>query len=333
VYRILPNLRREIIPFNVRKALAGDLAENVPLANEDSVIVYPEGVFLAQHNVTIQGAVKLPGEYPRSEKMSVGDLIVMAGGITEKGTLQSVEVARIDTVEVGKYSTVYHFNLPLDYWRTQNDTFQLHDYDLVSVPENPKFEFPKSVELTGYVMSPGTYSIRSSNERLADIFKRAGGVRLGAYLEGSRLFRRDAGMVPLNFKKALEDESSRDNVVMYDGDSINVALVQDVVLVSGEVFVPSPVLYKKGASLDFYIDQAGGPKSEADEDRTVVMLPGGKKWEEGGLFGGDDILPGSTVFVPKKVEKEDKTLPVLRDIATILASLAALTVAMVQVTK
>jgi protein involved in polysaccharide export with SLBB domain len=184
-------------------------------------------------------------------------------------------------------------------------------------------------------MSPGTYAIRYSGERLADLFKRAGGMRVGAYLEGSRLIRKfnNAGLVPLNFKSALEDESSRDNVVLYDGDSVNVALTEDVVYVSGEVFVPSPVLYKKGAGLQFYLDQAGGTKDQADEDRTVVLLPGGKKWEEGGLFGSDDILPGSSIFVPKKIEKEDKTLPIIRDIATILASLAALTVAMVQVTK
>jgi len=55
--------------------------------------------------------------------------------------------------------------------------------------------------------------------------------------------------------------------------------------------------------------------------------------EGGGLFTSNEILPGSSIFVPRKVEKEDKTLPILRDVVTILASLAALTVAMVQVTK
>jgi hypothetical protein len=45
------------------------------------------------------------------------------------------------------------------------------------------------------------------------------------------------------------------------------------------------------------------------------------------------LLPGSTVTVPKIIEKEDKTLPLVRDLATILASLAALTVAVVQITK
>jgi len=62
--------------------------------------------------------------------------------------------------------------------------------------------------------------------------------------------------------------------------------------------------------------------------RKNLCLPsGGKKYD------GGELLPGSSVFVPKKIEKEDKTLPIIRDLATILASLAAITVALVQVTK
>jgi hypothetical protein len=59
----------------------------------------------------------------------------------------------------------------------------------------------------------------------------------------------------------------------------------------------------------------------------VVFLPGGKKWESG------DILPGSTILVPRKLETPDDTLPIIRDLATILASLAAITVALIQVSK
>ena len=51
------------------------------------------------------------------------------------------------------------------------------------------------------------------------------------------------------------------------------------------------------------------------------------EWESG------ELLPGSAIFVPRKIEKEDKTLPIIRDLATILASLAAITVALVQVTR
>jgi len=51
-----------------------------------------------------------------------------------------------------------------------------------------------------------------------------------------------------------------------------------------------------------------------------VTLPNGRKWEKGWFFLPDPDIPGgSIVLVPKKIEKEDKTLPVMRDWATILS--------------
>jgi hypothetical protein len=80
--------------------------------------------------------------------------------------------------------------------------------------------------------------------------------------------------------------------------------------------------------------QAGGFKEEADENKVVVFLPGGKKWEPGWfILPNPEILPGSLIYVPKKIEKEDKTLPILTAWATVMASLAAITIAIVQVTK
>ncbi|HTY60513.1 MAG TPA: SLBB domain-containing protein [Bacteroidota bacterium] len=335
ISRLLPNLRREIISFNLRNALADDPSSNLSLQNEDSVFVYPDSIFFPQKMVTIAGAVRFPGKYPRRENIRISDLIVMAGGLTELGQVTGIEVARMDTSEVGRYSYVFKVDLPQEYWKGGESDSTLQDYDIVSIPENPKLSVPRSVIITGYVMYPGTYAIRYSGERIADVMKRAGGLRVGAYLEGTRLFRKfnNAGLVPIDFRRALDDESSRDNITLYDRDSISVAVMEDVVYVTGEVIVPSPVLYKQGAGLNYYIEQAGGTKQEADEDRIVVLQPGGKKWNGGGLFGGEDILPGSSVYVPKKIEKEDKTLPILRDVVTILASLAALTVAMIQVTK
>jgi hypothetical protein len=68
--------------------------------------------------------------------------------------------------------------------------------------------------------------------------------------------------------------------------------------------------------------------------RIYVTLPSGKKWKSGWfIFPSEEILPGSLVYVPKKVEREDKTLQILTSWATVMGSLAALTVAIAQVTK
>jgi polysaccharide biosynthesis/export protein len=210
----------------------------------------------------------------------------------------------------------------------------LEDFDHVLVPLDPRKSVPKVATVGGYVMYPGTYSIRFEGERVASLIRRAGGLRAGASPAGSRLVRKanNAGLIPIDFEKALRDTLSSENIEVVDGDSIHVARLENVVYVRGEVFVPSAVLHVGGGSLSYYIQQAGGYKDEADEGRVVVFLPSGKKWESSWL-SGQQILPGSVVYVPRKIEKEDNTLPIIRDLATMLASLAAITLAIYQATK
>lgn len=335
--RLLPNLKKEIIAFNPRLALADDEKNNILLKNEDVIEVYKESQFFPEHMVTVGGAVRKPGPYTRNAGMTAGDLVVLAGGLKEEGLTNGWEISRIDTSKLGVYSKVFKIDMPKEYWAGHSsEPFYLKDFDQVFVPSDPKYSLPKMVQVSGYAMYPGPYAIQNEQEKLADILKRAGGLKPGAYLEGSVIIRKqnNAGLIPIEFKKALDDPTSRDNVGMVDGDSINIALHDDIVYVRGEVFVPSAVLYEKGAGLSFYLSQAGGLRDEADEAKVVVFLPGGKKWEPSVYRILDpDILPGSTIIVPRKVEKEDKTLPVLRDLATILASLAAITVALIQVSK
>jgi protein involved in polysaccharide export with SLBB domain len=330
LFRTLPNLRKRVYGFNLRLALSGDEQHNLQLMNEDSVVVYADSQFSPRHTVKVFGAVRNPGEYPRLDTMHIADLVVMAGGLAEAASVEGWELSRRDTTDLRTYAQLIKINSQKEYWQEGiPDDLTLRDFDVLFVPFNPKISQQKFVRISGYVLFPGVYSIRSEGERLAEIFSRAGGLRPGAYLEGSRLFRKfnNAGLIPLDFRNAIEDITSRDNIVVYDGDSIHVAFTEDVVYVSGEVYVPSPVLFEEGKGLSYYIRQAGGYKEEAEESNTVVFLPGGKKWEHG------DILPGSSILVPRKIEKPDTVLPIIRDLATILVSLAALTVAVIQVTK
>ncbi|HTY10386.1 MAG TPA: SLBB domain-containing protein [Bacteroidota bacterium] len=356
LFRMLPDSQRKIISFNPRLALAADSENNIELQNEDSLVVYKETQFYPRDSVTIAGGVRNPGKYPRRDNMSVSDLLLIAGGLKEDAQTFGIQVSRLDTAIVGTYSKVIIVDLPKDYWNTpEAKNFYLKDKDIVSVPINPRFSEQKVVHLSGYALYPGTYALRYEGERLSEILKRAGGLRAGAYLNGSVLLRKarnatalfsnlstdTAGvkinnfdLVPIDFNNAVTDTASRDNVVMDPDDSVHIAFLEDVVYVRGEVFVPTPILYKKGASESYYIDQAGGFKDDADKGKVAVFLPGGKKWEPGFfVFPSPEILPGSLVYVPRKIETEDKTLSILAAWGTVMASLAAITIAIVQVTK
>jgi protein involved in polysaccharide export with SLBB domain len=330
LFRMQPDLRRQVYGFNPRLALDGDPLHNLLLKNEDSVVVYADTQFVPRRTVSINGAIRQAGVYTRHENMTLADLVVMAGGLVDGASTSNWEVARLDTLEMGVYRRIIKVTAGDEYWTDVDEqALLLEDFDAVFIPFNPKFSLGQSVHVTGYVMYPGVYTLRHEEERLVDILARAGGLRDGAYLEGSRLFRKysDAGLVPLDFRHALTDSTALDNIVLYDGDSIYVSRTEEVVYVSGEVYVPSPVLYKKGASLSYYIYQAGDYTQEAEDGKTVVFLPGGKKWD------GGEIPPGSRIFVPREIEKEDTTLPLIRDSVAIFASLAAITVSIIAITR
>ncbi len=52
--------------------------------NEDSVVVFNEDQFFPRDSVIVRGAVRLPGAYLRHDSMTVADLVVAAGGLTEE---------------------------------------------------------------------------------------------------------------------------------------------------------------------------------------------------------------------------------------------------------
>jgi protein involved in polysaccharide export with SLBB domain len=337
VTRVLPDGRREILPFNLNSAMANDPANNFELESEDEVKIYKQNFFFPEHTVSIAGSVRKPGSYLRMDSMTVADLVVMAGGLTEDASKKEWELAKMDTMHLGQFSTITKFDINDKYWddRSQRPIY-LKDYDHIVVPINPKFNFPRTMSIQGYVMYPGVYVIQGEGERLSSFVKRAGGLRDGSYLEGATLTRtwRGAGLVPIDFKKALDDTESRENVTILPGDIINIPFRLQVVMVRGEVFVPSAVVYRKGANLNYYIQQAGGYTDDAEDGKTIVTLPNGRKWEPSWfLFPNPDILGGSTIFVPKVIEKEDKTLQIMTSWATVMASIATMMIAIIQVTK
>lgn len=337
LFRMMPNKKRSMLSFDPNRAMADDPVHNIAIENEDSVIVYKENEFFRTRTVAIAGSIRKPGTYSRSENMTLTQLIVLAGGLLETATTNGIEISHVDTTNIQRYAVTEKISIPKEYWnQDEASQYFLRDLDFVFIPHDPFIGEIKTVVVAGMVKFPGVYPVQGLNDRLADIIQRAGGIREGAYLEAGEYYRasKSTGKVPLDMKNAVENPSSPDNLIVGDGDSIYIGQRDDIVFVRGEVYVPSPVIYKKGSSLEYYIEQAGGYTEEANEDGAVAFLPTGKKWESNFfIFPDPDIMPGSTIYVPKKVEKVDTTFPYIRDIVTILASLAAITVSVVSISK
>ncbi|MCL5021325.1 MAG: SLBB domain-containing protein, partial [Bacteroidetes bacterium] len=354
--RTLPSEKKEMLSFNLGKALAGNPSDNLSLANLDSIHIFRDTTFFPTRWVQIFGNVRRPGTYHRYQNMTLSDLIIRAGGLNDSATTQDIEVARIDTVSSDIYATKITVNLPEDYWDVPSDReFMLKDYDKVLIRPDTAKTFENGVYLKGEVV------ILRRGEKLSDFIKRAGGFMSGAYPEGMYVLRYNpliqslrpvpisdttflrvysgqplinrsqfnaqfGNRIPIIWKDVAENRSSIYNLRLMPNDTVVVPPNPHTVTVVGDVGLPSTVPYKEGAGLSYYVNQAGGYTSTSAEGREIVILPNGMKWHTSGFFllPNPPILSGTTIYVPSYIKTTSDVWPIIRDIITVVSSTAVL---------
>lgn len=321
---------RELLSFDLAKALARDAQANVALQPRDEIQVFSVWDIRDPAKVSIEGLVRKPGTYDFLDGMTVTDLIVKAGGLRESAYRVRAEVSRIDPrmASEGKMAELIYVAMA-ESLRTDSDAsrFVLRKNDIVFVREVPNWSLQENVFLTGEVKFPGRYSLTSKTERLSSLIQRAGGLDETAYLAAATFIRRkDAtGRMAIDFEEALRDRGKRPSkydLVMVAGDSIHIPREPKTVKVTGEVGFPSSVLFEDGRNVGYYLDQAGGLLATADKDNISVLMASGRV-ERPSMFHKPEPDAGATIRVPvKPEEKERETLKNFAQIISILSGAA-----------
>ena len=183
----------EIISFSV-KDIIDNPASDIALQREDLVSISSILDFHDQYNVTISGEVRNPANYAYADSMTVENLIIKAGGLTEGASPRRIEISRrIDNTDPNSLSgsIAQVFNIGVDPSLGLNSTnFVLKPFDIVSVFTYPGFEKQKAIKIEGEVMYPGYYTITKKNERISDLLREAGGLTPSAFVEGGHLKER-----------------------------------------------------------------------------------------------------------------------------------------------
>src|SRR5436190_5402869 len=338
---------------------------DVPLANglvppfrlEDGDVVRVDALAEAadQYAVAVTGMVQQPGNYPWHPGMTLRELMTLARGPKIGVDLREAEIARLPADRSkGQLATTLRVPLDSTYLFERDSAGQfigppgiefpahgtpevtLAAYDNVLIFKQPDFELQRMVTITGEVMFPGTYALRSKDERLADVVRRAGGLTPRAYQDGIAFFRsvNNHGRLNIDLHHAMKDSTSRDNVIMQPGDSVRIPEYQPSVRVYGAVNSPGSVLFKKGQSLDYYLSAGGGYTRLAEKGAVSVRFANGEvRTRHKGFLSSSDPEPGpgSEVFVPPK----DLTAPHTDYVALFaaIAQILASTVAIIVVAK
>lgn len=313
----------------------GDKSVNPYVSGGDQIIVPP---YNNKSTIEINGEVPKKIEVEFIEGDSLSTIIKMSQGFLSSSDLSSVEISRLekDGISVDKIyldlsswreSLYSSSSLPYD--------MELQPGDRVYIKKKENWKTPSYVKVLGEVKYPGKYTIEVGKTRISDIIERAGGFDDNAYESASILIRQkemertDAelerlktidrsemtkselkyfaarisekkGLMAVNFKNAVENPSSVDNILLQNKDSIIVPEKIDFINIQGRVNNPGNVQYNKDFDYLDYIALAGGFGYRADVDETFVTKSKGEQ------FLAEDynykLEPGDTILVPPEEE-------------------------------
>ena len=242
--------------------LKGDTANDIRLMPGDVIFIGEVGPL-----VGVVGNVKRPGLYEIKERIKLGDLIDMAGGLTGQSFKGRVQIMR---VEDRRYLTLVEGDLDTlgaDFMQK----FAVQDGDIVRL--FPVARSTSTARITGPVATPGEYAIEPGITRLSEVISRAGGLSYMAsnQAEITRVTVTQQGPVTqhllVDLEKAMKGDPKND-IPLEMNDYIFVRAVPEwdlyaTVTISGEVKYPGTYTIKKGETLSDLIERAGGYTSRA----------------------------------------------------------------------
>ena len=183
----------EVLTVDISEILMGRTPD-IPLQSYDVLFVPSITDMQGQRTLTIDGEVRFPGDYPYAENMTVEDLVLQAGGLTDAASISKVDVYRrinnSKALEKGDTLTQnFSFSLKEGFVIDGRPAFRLMPFDQVVVRRSPVYQNQENVTIDGAVNFTGTYAMSNKHYRLTDLVKDAGGLSRFAYAKGARLRR------------------------------------------------------------------------------------------------------------------------------------------------
>ena len=363
------DLSHEVIAVDLGGLLKGTVAD-IPLQKNDILYIPSIHDLKEEETISIHGEVASPGTFLFSKNMTIEDLLVQSGGLLEAAATTKVDITRrIKDPKSTSFSSVlgktYSFDIKDGLVVGGEGDFHLEPFDEVYVRKSPAYRKQQNVVVAGEVLFGGNYALVTKNERLSDLISKAGGITPDAYVKGARLIRKmteeeqrrqadavrmarmgegkdsisveklnisDTYTVGINLEKAISNPGSDFDLVLREGDVLFIPEYINTVKISGAVMYPNTVLYKRGESLRYYINQAGGYGNLAKKKKAYVVYMNGTVSR---LKSRDKkaIEPGCEIIVPSKEEKKRMSTAEILGMGSTTASIAAMIATMVNLFK
>lgn len=305
----------------------------------------------------IFGAVRNPGYFEYSENDSLANLLELAHGLKINADSAKVTIVRFkpdhrQTFEIQVNLTSEDWNIPV-----------MQD-DRVYIKEEIDYHDKYQVQLKGEFKYPGFYAIETDSTKLSEIVRKAGGFTPLASLEEAEMTRVSAeeiidpeferlkkmqvadmqeseyeyfrtksrskpGRVAVNFARLFVQGDSTKDIILRDGDVINVPRKSRVVNIIGEIPNPGILSYVPETDYRYYLQEAGGFSDRADKHRVTIIKGITSEWRK--AKKGKAIEPGDTIWIPEK--KQRNYIGLIKDTLIFVGNLATVYLVIQQATK
>jgi protein involved in polysaccharide export with SLBB domain len=289
IARRRPDLSVEIVPVDLRKAWAGDQGQDVLLKPLDEVAVRTE--LKPVRIVTLSGQVVRPGRYIIGEGERLSSVLERAGGFTDRAYLRSAVFTR----------------------------------QALRKSEQERLDEFVRVQEQRMLASASTTIVGAEKEEVTSQQKALEAQREALKMLASRVA---VGRMVVRLDTPGKLRGTADDIVLVDGDALEVTEPPASVFVIGAVRTSTSVLWVEGATSDYYVNRVGGFSKEADKKELHIVKADGSAMSSFTTLR--TIEPGDTIVVPPKQEEKVRVLPTVRDVmqtvGSALLSFAALAV-------
>ncbi len=279
VARRRPDLSMEVLSVNLKKAWSGDPGQDLLLKPLDEITVRTE--LKAARTVQLSGQIARPGVYTISEGERLSSVLERAGGFSDRAFLKGAAFTRAALRKTEQEQ--------LDAFLKGQEQRMLASASTVVVG------------LEKEETAAQQQALQARREMLKLLASKVALGRMVVHIDA-----------PDKLKGTDND------VVMIDGDTLNVPEPPQSVLVLGAVRNSTSVQHKEGAGIDYYINRVGGFSKEADKKEAHIVKADGSAISS--FTNVRTVEPGDTVIVPPKEEEKIRTLPTIRDIVTTIGA-------------
>lgn len=156
--------------------------------------------------VSVAGKIKVPGQYPLEQGMTISDLLRAGGSLDEAAYGGTAELTRYEVVNgESRQAELIEIDLRRVLAGDPAANIQLRPFDYLVIKEVPLWGAQEEVELRGEVKFPGRYPIHRG-ETLRSVMARAGGLTDLAFTQGAVFTREE---LKAREKRQLETLASR----------------------------------------------------------------------------------------------------------------------------